>query len=57
MFGQRQTKIFLYNSEHFGAVHQLTILANMLNHFFQHIVKQCCFFKECELISPTNLAR
>ncbi len=36
----------------------ISILAKRLNHFFQHIVKQCCFFfKERELVSLTNLAR
>jgi hypothetical protein len=36
-------------------VHRLQSWQTCSTIFFQHIVKQCCFFKECELISPTNL--
>jgi len=41
--GKDKIKIFLYKSEHLMWFINFN-LGNMLNHFFQHIIKQCCFF-------------
>jgi hypothetical protein len=57
MFGQKQIRIFLYKNEHLVWFTNFNLGKHVEPFFFNILLNNVVFFKERELISPTNLAR